>query len=571
LLNIADRNNVYSFNDAINLVDDNYKKGVLNYFSDMNKINEKQKITLRISENFDYPKYFSLQGSVLVDYTNNPYKVVGILKDITNRVQSEEMKLKYMAILDNTHDAILGIDTESVIYSWNKAASRIFLFTEDEVKGKKLTDICKPGEGSFDCKSLIDRVINGEEVKDVHVQRYDKNNNIKEILVSISKIIQNNEHTGYSVVTRDITDIVDYNKQLNKWQTAIEQSANVVVITNINGEIEYVNRKFYELTGFEKSEVIKEKPNILKSDYHSKQFYKELWNTITSGKVWKGEFLNRKKDGSTYWESAAISPVFNDKNEIVSFIAIKEDITQIKNQQKELEKAKLITEKANSIKSVILGNISHELRTPLNGILGGVQILKSYEDESYNDVIDIIDDSAERLKEALELLLDLSKIQTEDENIVFQDVSITELLKHLIYHYDGICESKKLNFLTKLSDDELTYRLDTNLFEKMINQLFKNSVKFSEKGRITLSALRNDKGDIVISLEDEGVGIPENKLNTILEEFRQVSEGMNRKYEGLGLGLTFVIKIVELFNGNFYIESKENEGTKVSIVFPVNN
>lgn len=568
LINLNSDNNIYTFEEAIKLADEKYREDLFNYFKELIEgNNDKKHLQFRISKNLAYEKYFSITGSSINDKNGNPEKIIGVLKDITNRVTSEELRLKYLAILDNMNDAIIVVDNEGKIYGWNKAASQIYKYSEDEVIGKNITDICKSPNEEENCKVLINKIDNNQEVKDFPVQRYDKFGNIKEILVSITKIILNNEMIGYSILMRDITDQMKNHLLYSKWQKAIEQSPNLVVITDKDGNIEYVNNKFFEVTGYSKSEIINKNPKILKSGYHKRKFYEELWNTIKSGKVWRGEFLNKKKNGDTYWENAIISPVFDNNNNIINYIALKEDITPLKTQQSELEKAKNIAEKANSIKSVILGNISHELRTPLNGIIGGIQIMQSFEDDNYKEVIGIIDESTKRLKNALELLLDLSKVQTEDTSIVLKRTNISNLLNQLTYHYEKLCNKKNLQFKSEIKYKELYAKIDNHLFGKMMEQILQNAVKFSDKGKIIIGITKKDDNRIHIYVSDEGVGIPKDKFDIIKQEFRQVSEGINRKYEGLGLGLTFVVKIVDLFGGKLDIKSKKDEGTTVNIIF----
>lgn len=142
---------------------------------------------------------------------------------------------------------------------------------------------------------------------------------------------------------RDVTAAKEAEIQLRKLSLAVEQSPASVVITNPDGAIEYVNPKFTEITGYDLEEVINQNPRILKSGEQPPEFYKELWDTILSGKDWKGEFHNKKKNGDLFWESALITPIHGKKGDIVYFLAIKEDITdrkraeeQIRNQLDEL-------------------------------------------------------------------------------------------------------------------------------------------------------------------------------------------------------------------------------------------
>lgn len=141
-------------------------------------------------------------------------------------------------------------------------------------------------------------------------------------------------------IAREILNRKLAEEKANKLKKASENTHISIVITNSEGNIEYANPYFSQLTGYSEEEYIGEKPQILKSGFHSAQFYKNLWTTINEGKTWEGEFYNRKKDGSHYWENATISPIKNEKDEIVSFVAVKKDITETKAMMEALLKAK---------------------------------------------------------------------------------------------------------------------------------------------------------------------------------------------------------------------------------------
>ncbi|MDZ7739530.1 MAG: PAS domain S-box protein [Bacteroidales bacterium] len=144
----------------------------------------------------------------------------------------------------------------------------------------------------------------------------------------------------------------------------MEHSRVSIIITDKEGIIEYVNPFFTALTGYSLEEVKRDASGILKSDHQSDEFYRELWETVNSGSEWSGELLNKKKDGSLYWESAIISPVFDDKGEITHFVAVKENITEKKQMIEDLVQAKEKAEESDRLKSAFLANMSHEIRTP---------------------------------------------------------------------------------------------------------------------------------------------------------------------------------------------------------------
>ncbi len=196
------------------------------------------------------------------------------------------------------------------------------------------------------------------------------------------------------------------------WQ-AVENSPAVVVITDTEANIQYVNPKFFEVTGYSAEEVMGKNPRILKSGEHPPEFYQHLWTTIKAGKTWLGEFCNRKKSGDLFWEAASISPVRAADGEIRQFLAIKEDVTEIKRTAEELRQAKDAADAASQAKSAFLASMSHEIRTPLNAILGYSQLV--LRDDSLGarsrESLRVINRSGEHLLALINDVLEVSKIE----------------------------------------------------------------------------------------------------------------------------------------------------------------
>ena len=151
-------------------------------------------------------------------------------------------------------------------------------------------------------------------------------------------------------IAEDITERCAREEQMKKLTLAVEQSPAAVVITDSQGTIEFVNPKFTEVTGYLAAEAVGRNPRMLKSGKHDDQFYRDLWETITTGRSWRGEFCNKKKDGTLYWESASVSAVRNERNEITNFVAVKEDITaKVHNQEQMRLQSTALSAAANSI------------------------------------------------------------------------------------------------------------------------------------------------------------------------------------------------------------------------------
>ena len=387
-----------------------------------------------------------------------------------------------------------------------------------------------------------------------------------------------NKERGYiDWVLIDITDRVIKNEQNIKLSKAIEQSPECIAVTDRHGTIEYANKRFTELTGYSKEELIGSNPKVLKSGFHDKAFYKELWGTINAGNVWKGEMYNKKKNGDFYWENVSIAPIING-NGITHFVAVKEDITDKKKMILDLQKSKEKAEESDRLKSAFLANMSHEIRTPMNGILGFTNLLKdnNLSGEEQQEYIEIIEESGERMLNTIQDIIDISKIETNDVTLKYSDVNLNQQV-HYLYDFFNLEAKKKglhLSFKNGLTDLQATIKTDKQKITSIFTNLVKNAIKYTNEGGIEFGyhlKSNKTKKELEIFVKDTGIGIAQNKQNSIFERFVQADIGDSRVYEGSGLGLSITKAYVEMLNGKIWVESEEGKGSQFYVSIPYDN
>ncbi len=232
----------------------------------------------------------------------------------------------------------------------------------------------------------------------------------------------------------------------------------------------------------------------------------------------------------------------------------------------------LILEEAKKLKSVFLDNMSHELRTPITVILGYAGILyEEIEDPDLKEMAEIILKSSNRLTESLNLLLDQSDVNSKRLKVSLEKKNLVELLDETFNVYKPVVEDKGLELKYSTDVDKVFCSLDVKMFKKVISNLFNNAIKFTNSGSIGLHLFidsQDEEESVCVQISDSGIGIPKEKQTVIFEAFRQVSEGMNRLYQGTGLGLSVTKKFIELMNGKIYVESEVEKGTTFTIKFP---
>lgn len=536
-------------------------------------------------------KFLRMDGTIVdveaaampLTYRNKP-SVQVVIRDITQRKAAEEVltneRTLLRTIIDLMPDAVFVKDIFGRKILANKKEIELSgKKFEDEVIGKTDFDLYSESEAKLfaaEDKLVIEC---GKSLLNIEGKLIDKEG--KEHWLIGAKVPLSDVHgkiTGLVGVNHDFTERKQFEDELLKLSRAVEQSPASVVITDPEGDIEFVNTKFCEVSGYTKEEVLGKNPRVLKSGFHDKNFYTKLWDTISSGKEWSGEFLNRKKNGENYWESALISPVINKDGDITHYVAIKEDITEKKKMIEELIIAKDKAEEMNRLKSNFLSNMSHELRTPLNGILGYAEILTSLlEDAEQLDMVLGIYQSGRRLSDTLNFILDLSEAETGKIEVSTKDISVVPIVTECIRSFHEDAQNKNLQLETIIKDENIVAHLDDLLLKRIVHNILDNAIKFTKEGKISVEigkevvAANGETGrgeNLYIKIEDTGIGIPADKIDLIWEEFRQVSEGISRSYEGPGLGLTISKKAVELMHGTIAVQSNYGAGSVFTVKFP---
>ncbi len=373
---------------------------------------------------------------------------------------------------------------------------------------------------------------------------------------------------------------------LRQFSLAIEQSPESIVITNLDAEIEYVNAAFMAHTGYSREEVIGQNPRILQSGRTPPATFEALWQALTAGESWKGEFHNKRKDGSEYIEFVILAPLRQADGKITHYVAVKEDITEKKRIGEELEhhrlhleelvlertealtEAKLAAEASNRAKSAFLANMSHELRTPMNGVMGMVDMaLRRATDPQQIDWLNKSKSSAQHLLAVINDILDISKIEADRltlETIHFQFGEVLENLLSLLGHK---AEEKQLKLLVDLGPEipRMAFLGDPLRLGQILLNLGGNALKFTDHGSITVRARRLEDGPegvlLRIEVADTGIGIAPEDQKRLFTAFEQADGSMTRKYGGTGLGLAITKRLVHLMGGEIGVESTPGQGS----------
>ncbi|WP_457676914.1 PAS domain S-box protein [Thiolapillus sp.] len=380
------------------------------------------------------------------------------------------------------------------------------------------------------------------------------------------------EVIGVTGIGEDITEMRRTQTELLKLYQAVEQSPSSVVITSPNGDIEYVNPKFTEVSGYGAEEVIGKNPRILKSGETGPDEYADLWETIHNGGEWRGEFHNRRKDGSLYWEAAAISAIRDSEGNITSILAVKEDITEKKRLETEVEKQNRELALAETMAAMgrMASMIAHDLRNPLSSVKMTLQILgKKNAPATGKDTRELCGISLEQIRYMEEILSDMLSYSRPDalkpewipmDKVIDLAVSMSQRRQY----------KKKIHLYTQYHSGLPTIHADPTKLRQVFSNLISNAFQAtlgSDHPEVSIEAMieLGDEGTSVrVDICDNGCGISREERQRIFEPF------YTTRAKGTGLGLAIVKRILDQHKATIEVSDNQPRGTCFSVVLPIN-
>lgn len=374
---------------------------------------------------------------------------------------------------------------------------------------------------------------------------------------------------------KDLTDSMRAEDEIRKLNRAVEQSPALVVITDVEGTIEYVNPQFCETTGYSVEEAIGQNPRVLKGSETVEAVYDDLWSTITQGGTWSGEFHNRKKDGSNYWAFACISGLRDDTGVIRHYVGVQVDISRRKQLEVELEAQNAELERLNRLKSDMVAITSHDLKSPLHAMVSIAKLLRdlgpNLDADRRAGFVDQIISSGHKLSSFISDILDTEKIESNGISLVLAPTRLNEVIEDCVAIARAGGRDKGVE-VTLTADSSFAPTLaDAGRLEQVFNNLLSNALKFApEKSTIEI-ALSHEPGVQVVTVGDRGPGIPEADIERIFSRYFQASSGAHVAERGFGVGLGLFItrQLVETHGGSVTAENREGGGCLFVVRLPV--
>lgn len=369
---------------------------------------------------------------------------------------------------------------------------------------------------------------------------------------------------GYRGTGSDITTAMESAHRMHMLTRAVEQSPVSVVITDLDRRIQYVNPKFLDATGYDAQEVIGQMPSILKSGRTDETVYQDLWATLDRGEQWRGEFVNRRKDGSLYWEQASIQPIRNLEGRITNYLGIKLDITDRKRAEDQLGQLLDELKRSNQDLEQFAYVASHDLKQPLRQISSFATLLErrlgDQASDEVRDYLGFLNDGAQRMQALVGDLLDYSRVShrpLHSDSVAMDEVlsAALVLLNAAVTESAAVIERQPLPKV----------RGDRSQLERLLQNLVGNALKYRDPAHASLIRVGCDDG--VFFVADNGIGIAADQADRVFMIFQRLHSA--QAYEGTGIGLAICRKIVERHGGRIWLSSAgEGLGTTFFFTLP---
>ncbi len=473
-------------------------------------------------------------------------------------------------------------DLETLVFlSVNDAAITHYGYSRDEFMAMTLQDI-RPEQDHPILRDVLARTAAAPYQGGIY-RHLHKNGQVMLVEIAAHPITFDQRPAKMALI-QDVTERERTQEQLRKLSQAVTQSPESIVITNLNAQIEYVNEAFERTTGYLAHEVVGQNPRILHSGKTPKRTYDDLWLAMTQGGMWKGEFYNRRKDGSEYIEFAIITPLRQEDGRISHYVAVKEDITEKKHigieldgyrhhleelvaqRTLELTTARLEAETANQAKTTFLANMSHEIRTPMNAIMGLNHLLRIDSASPVQlDKLNKIDSACRHLLSIINDVLDISKIEAGKITLEQHKFQIAEVVGNVQTLIEPDALTKGLTL--KVSGDAmpLWVQADATRLRQALLNLASNAIKFTPKGSVSIRVSQADQAGAQTTLRfevtDTGIGMDDDTMQRLFRNFEQGDASTTRQYGGTGLGLAITRSLAQLMGGDAGVSSLLDHGS----------
>jgi len=545
--------------------------------------------SLRLSKQFIYPvdseHYFNLTIKKSILWTNQMLWVLLLISAVGMIITWLLMRssqavirsdLRKKKILESAFEGILSFNNQAEIQDVNPAASHILsaLNASSEYKVYEIFNFTQfDMDKGLSFGAFLQR--KHEDLLNKPIELTTKTDGEIHFVECSISYFEERSIVHFTMFLRDVTARKNNEEERSKLAVIVEQSLNAIILTDCDGVIEYVNPAFEKMAGFSSAEVLGKTPNITKSGQHSKSYYQKMWHTLLQGQSWKGNFINKAKDGHLYEVEQTIFPILSENNgKITGYTAIQQDVTERNRIQKQDEHA----QRLESL-GILAGGIAHDFNNLLTAIMGNASLAKNNLEntEGCRKKLDNILHASESAANLCKQMLAYSG----KGHFVIHPMNLSDVVRKILQLLETSV-NKKAKLIADLQDDLSLIEADEGKMQQVIMNLIINASEAmgessgeihitTETAYLTeeklLSLLNGDsiaKGDyVVIHVRDNGCGMDADTQKKVFDPF------FTTKFTGRGLGMSAILGIIRGHRGALQMQSVVGQGTQFSIYFPV--
>ncbi len=367
---------------------------------------------------------------------------------------------------------------------------------------------------------------------------------------------------------RKLTELALINSE-SKYRDLVENINEVIYSVDLSWNVTYISPAILKFSGYSPEDIIG-KPFLDLFFQQDIPGVKKNLNASLLGSTESNECRIITKSSKIRWVKYSGYPIIRD-DEIIGLQGVLTDITEIKEVEENLISAKEKAEEADKLKTEFLAQMSHEIRTPVNIMLSYNSMLKDElidaANKEWDSVFNSIEFAGKRLIRTIDLILNMSMIQSGKIEISLVKIDINSLLRHLLNEYDAISEDKGVEFsLSNLSSSTII-ESDEYIVNQVFQNLIDNALKYTKAGKVEIIVYKSGENKLCVDIKDTGIGISTEYLSQMFKPFSQEDTGYSRKYEGVGLGLALVKNYLDLIRASISVESEKGKGSVFTIVF----
>ncbi len=484
-----------------------------------------------------------------------------IRQSMRQREALRDAAVRINTIVNNVVDGIVTVDASGAIESINQSAEQMFGYAANEVLGKPFTmllqECCQDSYLKELRSSSADHVIPSLLSGDCDGLGKRQDGSTFPIELAISQVTVKGQRLLIHIV-RDVTERKLANQKQRLAASVFENATEGIVITDVDGTIQSVNPAYTTITQLSEEELVGKNPRMLQSGKHDREFYEQMWASISTAGHWQGEIWNRRKDGEIFPQWVTINAIKDSRGRTTNYVGVAWDISELKASQ--------------HMKEAFITTISHELRTPLTSVLVSLGMLKTNMQERLPEpaqkLIALAHSNSRRLVRLISDILDIEKIEAGKMTFHFEALELTALVERVVADSKALAEQAQISITTQTLATDAWINGDADRLMQAITNLLSNAIKYSPPGE-PVEVVVGEQGRMLrVEVTDHGPGIPAEFHEQIFKKFAQAGRTDGERQVGTGLGLSIAKLIVQQHGGRIDFQSTPGVCTTFYIDLP---